>query len=140
MLTPPRWNFGDMAITPDGHTAYLTDEYSILPLNLATNTFGAAISVPGGVGPFIALAPDGSTAYVIGNNTLQPIQLPSGKIGTPITLPVQGFDVTGLAITRNGRTAYVPALDWVLTVNLSRGRYKNEIPVPGGAYAVAIAP
>ena len=101
-----------IAITPDGSTAYVTDEGTtntapgfVTPIDLSTNTPGTAIPV--GSGPdAIAITPNGSAAYVGNYNdqTVTPINLVTNTAGTPI--PVGGAP-TSIAITPDGSTAYV---------------------------------
>ncbi len=101
-----------IAITPNGATAYVTDEGTtntspglVTPIDLATNTAGAPISV--GSGPdAIAITPNGSTAYVGNYNdqTVTPVNLMTNTAGTPI--PV-GASPTAITITPDGSTAYV---------------------------------
>ena len=96
-----------IAITPNGHTAYVTNEASnsVTPINLSNNTAGAAIAV--GSTPWgIAITPNGQTAYVAnsGSGTVTPINLSNNTPGTPIAV---GNDPQGIAITPNGQTAYV---------------------------------
>jgi YVTN family beta-propeller protein len=60
----------DVAITPDGNTAYVTDTTGdLIPIDIATNTTGAPISVfTQGSPPVsggLAISPDGRTAFVI---------------------------------------------------------------------------
>jgi len=101
-----------IAITPDGSTAYVTDEGTsntspgfVTPIDLSTNTPGAPIPV--GSGPdAIAITPNGLTAYVgnYNDDTVTPIKLVTNAAGTPI--PVGGAP-TSIAITPDGSTAYV---------------------------------
>src|SRR5215467_3858033 len=55
---------GQIAITPDGKTAYVTGPGTVIPINTATNTPGPPIHIPGGYIRAIAITPDGRTAYV----------------------------------------------------------------------------
>ena len=54
-----------IAITPDGKTAYVTNDGSdtVTPIDTATNTPGTPIPV-GSIPDGIAITPDGKTAYV----------------------------------------------------------------------------
>jgi YVTN family beta-propeller protein len=58
-----------VAFTPDGATAYVTnyDAATITPIDVATGTPGAPISVGGA--PFgVAVTPGGSTVYVVNSD------------------------------------------------------------------------
>ena len=91
-----------VAITPDGKTAYVTNDVlrgTVTPIAVATNTPGRPIPVrPGPNG--IAIAPDGKTAYVTslnsGNGMVTPIDVATNTPRHPI--PVGSFPF-GIAIT-----------------------------------------
>jgi YVTN family beta-propeller protein len=90
-------NAGDVAISPNGATAYVTVAGGdVVPINVATNTAGASITVPGGVAG-ITLTPDGRTAYVTSlNSIVTPIDTATNTPGTPISV---GTESAGVAIT-----------------------------------------
>ena len=88
----------EIAITPDGGTAYVVnaDSDDVTPIDIATNTPGP--SIPVGDTPFdIAITPDGATAYVVNqiSNNVTPINLATRTPGTPIP----SEDPQGIAIT-----------------------------------------
>lgn len=93
-------NPNEIAITPDGTTAYV-DAYgpgpdNITPIDLATNTPGTPIQVTQGVAG-IAITPDSATAYVSNfNSTVVPINLATQTVGSPITV---GSNSAGIAIS-----------------------------------------
>jgi YVTN family beta-propeller protein len=103
----------DVAITPDGRTAYaIKDGFSssggeVVPIDVATNTAGPAISLSSFPNA-IAITPDGRFAYVVGSgipgNTVTKIDLATQAVAATITLSNQPL---GIAITPDGRTAYV---------------------------------
>src|SRR5262249_23214661 len=92
----------DVAITPDGATAYVTNNIpsgsgTVTPIHVATNTPGPPIPV--GSGPNLAaITPAGATGYVanISSNDVTPIDVATNTPGTPI--PV-GSGPVGVAIT-----------------------------------------
>jgi DNA-binding beta-propeller fold protein YncE len=43
-------NASDVAITPNGSTAYVSSNLGVTPINVATNVPGKLIKVPGGAG------------------------------------------------------------------------------------------
>jgi len=104
---------GLIVITPDGRTAYVTsDESIVVPIDSATGTPGEPIGVgvdrpglydqPDG----IAITPDGKTVYVanIGSGTVTPIDTAMNTPGEPIEV---GVRPRAIAITPDGKTAYV---------------------------------
>jgi YVTN family beta-propeller protein len=104
---------GLIVITPDGGTAYVTsDESIVVPIDTATGTPGAPIRVgvdrpglhdqPDG----IAVAPDGKTVYVanIGSGTVTPIDTATNAPGEPVEV---GVRPRAIVITPDSKTAYV---------------------------------
>ncbi len=104
---------GLIAMTPDGRTAYVTSDESIVaPIDTATGTPGAPIRV-GVTGPGlhdqpdgIVITPDGRTVYVanIESGTVTPIDTATNTPGEPIEV---GVRPRAIVITPDGRTAYV---------------------------------
>jgi DNA-binding beta-propeller fold protein YncE len=86
--------FNRIAITPNGTTAYVTNEIgmdgnTVIPVNLVTNTAEPAIAVTDQ--PFgIAITPNGATAYVVTatdtTGTVVPIDTATNTAGTPISV------------------------------------------------------
>ena len=94
-----------VAITPDGKTAYVTNDLSgsVTPIDTATNTPGTAIAV--GSAPFgVAITPDGKTAYVanLSSGSVTPIDTATNTPGTPIAVG------SSPARSRSPRTARPP--------------------------------
>ena len=90
--------FSDIAITPNGATAYVTNDITdtVTPIDLATKTAGTAIAVadqPIG----IAITPDGATAYAAcstdGTGSVTPIDTATNTAGTPIAVGQGDFDI-----------------------------------------------
>jgi YVTN family beta-propeller protein len=143
-----------IAITPDGSTAYVTEEGTsntspgfVTPIDLSTNTPGAPISV--GSGPdAIAITPNGLTAYVgnYNDDTVTPVNLVTNAAGKAI--PVGGAP-TSIAITPDGTTAYIgrafdSGIQLDLTTNstqpgASASGFASAI-TPDGATVVATSP
>jgi YVTN family beta-propeller protein len=102
---------GQIAITPDGKTAYVPTNASgtVIPISTATNQAAQSIELGHNrtSGPdFIAITPDGRTAYVasLAFNTVTPISTATNTPGRPIRV---GSGPIWIAITPDGRTAYV---------------------------------
>ena len=104
---------GLIGMAPDGRTAYVTSNESIVvPIDTATGTPGAPIRV-GVTGPGvhdqpdgIAITPDGRTVYVanIGSGTVTPIDTATNTPGEPVEV---GVRPRAIVITPDSRTAYV---------------------------------
>src|SRR5690606_22623454 len=98
----------DIAVTPDGETAYVANSFnsSIVPIDTGTNTAGATIWVSDS--PYdLAITPDGGTAYIA--HWTDPGLVSVFDLGTDSvvkTLTVSYFP-TGVAVAPHGRTAYV---------------------------------
>jgi YVTN family beta-propeller protein len=103
--TPSSANYA-MAITPDGHRAYVTDRNNTVSvINTATNTVVATVKVSG---PYnVAFTPDGTRAYVTRPfvNRVTVIATATNTVIAEIISPSRPF---GIAITPDGTHAYVP--------------------------------
>jgi DNA-binding beta-propeller fold protein YncE len=104
----PNW----IAMAHDGKTAYVVNKggRSVMPVNVATNTPGAAIPLPG-LGIEMEISPDGSKAYVAVAGSVDdvvPFDMTTTPItaGSPIKLP-KGTQPHWIAFTPYGKTAYV---------------------------------
>jgi len=86
-----------IAITPDGKTAYVTTGPTVTPIKTATNTPGRPIHVgglPSGSGQ-IVITPDGKTAYVLTGSGVTPISTATNTPGRPIHVALAGaFAIT----------------------------------------------
>jgi DNA-binding beta-propeller fold protein YncE len=111
---------GQIVITPDGKTAYVTGPGTVTPISTATNIPGTPIHIPGGAIRAIATTPDGKTAYVTTESgTVTPINTATNTPGAPIHLggghPRSG--IGQIAITPDGKTAYVATPSGVTPIN-----------------------
>jgi YVTN family beta-propeller protein len=131
-----------VAITPDGKTAYVAngDENSVTPIDLATNTAEAPITV-GNEPSAIAITPDGKTAYVANDlsGSVTPIDTATNTAGTPIT--VAGNPVA-VAITPDGKSAYVAGdgSGSVTPIDLATNTAGAPIPAGNSPSGVAVTP
>jgi YVTN family beta-propeller protein len=148
-----------IAITPDGKTAYVADPGSgtVTPITTATNTAGKPISVgrkPPGLARrwmYIAITPDGKTAYVTNSGpdttvTVTPITIATNTAGKPISVARNppGFDPGWIyiAITPDGSTAYVanPSSGTVIPITTATNTAGKPIKVGYVAGPIAITP
>jgi YVTN family beta-propeller protein len=130
----------EIAVTPNGETAYVVTEAGVTPITLSTGTVGSLIPIAGPRG--IAIAPDGKTAYVADyaeSGTVTPIDVATNTAETPIPA---GPDPDEIAIAPDGKTAYVSNSDvaTVTPITLATGTTGTPIQVAGGsADAIAIS-
>jgi DNA-binding beta-propeller fold protein YncE len=129
----------DIAIDPNGKTAYLAGEGGVFPINIATNRAGREIKIPARCWT-MAFTPDGKMLYVLDDPggsigyqslTVTPIRTATNTALAPIKLlPVPnlrfgpgpyGFDI---AITPGGTTAYIVAGD-----QQGRPYFSSVIPI-----------
>jgi YVTN family beta-propeller protein len=105
-----------VAITPDGNRAYVTNYYSYTVSVIDTNPSDTAYNtvvgtIPVGYLPVgIAITPDGSRAYVANqvSSTVSVIDTNSNTVIKTVTLgPSGSYGATGVAITPDGNRAYV---------------------------------
>jgi YVTN family beta-propeller protein len=135
----------DIAITPDGTTAYVSTDAneSVTAIDTATNTAGTPIPLRGA--DAIAITPDGTTAYVTNiqgpNYSVTPIDLATNTAGTPILV---GGEPDAIAITPDGTTAYVSTNgnsgSFVTPIDTGTNTSGTPIPVDEGAVGIAITP
>ena len=141
-----------VAVTPDGRTAYVLsyETGTAIPISTVTGKPGAAISV-GGAGAFptaIAITADGKTAYVPvttfrGDEMVTPIDTASGTAGKPIrvgTSDAGGCEADAIAITPDGKTAYVTNYTAGTVTAIAAGTAGPPIPVGKAPSYIAITP
>jgi YVTN family beta-propeller protein len=132
----------DVAITPNGRTAYVLDDQKVVPIDVATNKAGTAIPIPQ-FGQSIAITPDGRFAYVTSNfaapDEVTKIDLAAGAVVANI--PV-GHNLSGIAVTPDGRTAYVVSStdNAVVPIDVATNGVGAPIPVGPFPSAIAVAP
>jgi YVTN family beta-propeller protein len=132
----------DVAITPDGRTAYVVSSSSLTPVDVATNKAGTAIAIPM-FGRSIAITPDGRFAYVASNfaavHKVSKVDLAAGVVVTEI--PV-GDDLGGIAVSPDGRIAYVVSSNdgSVYPINVATNAVGPAIAVGGFPVAIAVTP
>lgn len=131
-----------MAITADGRTVLATDGASpvIIPIDTATNTAGAPITVgkAGDEPSAIAVTPDSRIAYAVEATTVVPVDLATRSAGKPIRVGPTG---QGIVITPDGATAYVVGGDrTIIPIDIATNTAGRPITVaPPGPHFLAIA-
>jgi YVTN family beta-propeller protein len=130
----------DVAITPDGKTAYVAGGGDLVPIDVATNTAGTPIEVgfcPNGV----AVKPDGSRVYVtdLCDSTVSVVDVATGKELT--TVSVGSFPVA-IAITPDGARAYVSnsGEKTVTPIDLATNTAGTPIEVGEAPRGIAVTP
>jgi YVTN family beta-propeller protein len=139
-----------IAITPDGRTAYVLNigAGTVIPVSTATNTAGPPIPVAPGRfhgAMSIAITPDGKTAYVTNliSNKVTPISTATNTAGTPISVAPGPAEI---AITPDGKTAYAVSeppngsRGTVTPISTATNTAGTPIPVGPASFAIAITP
>ena len=132
-----------VAVTPDGKTAVVANfgDGTVTPVDLATMRALPAIAV--GPGPtaiaISSISPaGGAAAWVAVGASLVPVSLSALTPGASL---VVGHIAEAVAVTADGRTAWVAGEDGAITpVDLSTGRAGTGTRVGGRPSAIAIAP
>jgi YVTN family beta-propeller protein len=134
-----------IAITPDGTTAYVTNNIGshVTPIDTATNAALTPISTLKGPDA-IAFTPDGATAYVTcvcKSGGVIPISTGSNTAGPPILSRAIGPRPIAIEITPNGKTAYVINYDsgTITPIVTATNAVGNAIKLGDRAHPVALA-
>jgi DNA-binding beta-propeller fold protein YncE len=110
-------NPGQMIVTPDGSTMYITAEDAMAVLNLQSGVVTTTIDIRGGGG--MAFSPSGSVLYVSGSNLpdlVYGISTSTNEIATkvPNSLSTSGY---AICVSPNGEVLYVGAGVGLVTVS-----------------------
>jgi len=105
----------DIAVTPDGKTAYVLDgggsqAYAnlVIPIDLAAGRALAPIRIKAsGVVGGVVVSPHGGTAYVLSSRAITPINTATNKAGPAINLPKSAGYADNFRLAPNGKTIYV---------------------------------
>ncbi len=134
----------DIAMAPDGGTAYVTGGVGLVLIDTATDTVEHTISLNSPYG--VAITPNGKTAYVTNfgaamgvGTTVTPVNLVTDKAETPITV---GSEPIAVAVTPDGKTAYVAdyGSDTITPINTATDTAGPPITVGSSPAAIAITP
>lgn len=134
-----------VAITPDGRTLYVVNHQSLSLVRTSTNKAVRKVNVPGypwGSTTPIVFTPDSKIGFVSSdswNGTITPITTASGKALRPIRV---GHDPQAMAVTPNGRMAYVAnyGSGTVTPISLASGRAVKPVKVGDGPSEIVITP
>jgi len=143
--TIPSTEAGDfavnIAITPDGRFAYVTNLYgTVAVIDTCTNTVVDTVNV--GILPIgIAITPDGRYAYVANSGSFTVSVIDTSTNIVVKTIPV-GRDPLGVAISPDGNLVYVTIAqeDKVSVIDTATNSVVNNIPVGDFPHGIAITP
>jgi YVTN family beta-propeller protein len=126
----------NIAITPNGKTAYVTANTTVTPVTTTTGAVGKAITV-GEMTQIIVITPNGKTVYAVSlaSGTVTPISTRTNKAGPPIKI-----GAGDLVITPNSKTAYAVAGPGVIPFRTATNKLGTPIKVAGGGGEIAITP
>ena len=144
-----------IAVSPDGRTAYVNTDGTILPVSLGTDTVGTALRLPDSQ-PFpylLTISPDSSTIYAISGQTnyLDKISAAAGSTSARIQLGPSGqWYPTVVAFGPAGRTVYVLSyaeqtrqkvyLGLLTLVDAATGKAGKSVLLRGVPAAIAFRP
>jgi YVTN family beta-propeller protein len=145
----PGTNPKDVAITPNGNYAYVTNSLSnnvTIIQNASSGSPSVLTTVGVGTSPYnVAITPNGNYAYVTNNGSNNVTIIQNASSGSPsvLTTLAIGTNVRGIAITPNGNYAYVANSGNVTIIqNASSGSPSVLTTLASGSvsYDVAITP
>ncbi len=137
-----------IAITPNGHTAYVANNGSdsVTPIDLTTSppTPGTAIGVD--VGPTaVAINPSGTSVFVLNGTTLSVSVISTATNTVTSTYSLLPYNqLTGLAVSVSGQSLYVsednPPHQGLGIVNAATGAQSVELPAGVTPFGVSVLP
>lgn len=143
---------GEIALTPDGQTAYVGVFEAVQAIDLATGNVKATIPLPDTVSSvaYLTVSPNGKRLYINYVKGTNPNRAPKQNLILQVdTSTNQAINTIGVtynfnfgnsAITPDGKYLYVPGAE-VLMLNTITDKIADRISVGGGALrSVAIAP
>jgi hypothetical protein len=137
----------DIAIAPDGATAYLSGRQYVTPVSLSTGKAFSPIRLAPDFVQHIAifeLSPTGKIGYAqrLGGSLVQPVNLVSGTALRPVSLPPGHGTVDAVAFGPGGNIAYVGVSGRsgeVIPVHTATQRAGQPIAVDGAPQQIVIA-
>jgi len=141
-----------LASVADARTAYVggadqnTAAPYVVPVNLATQSPGSQIPLPGGgegASQRLAITPDGATVWApnLSADNVVPIAVATNTAGTPVNLP-GGTGPSAIAIAPDGSAVYVTGegTDNLTRINTATNTVAGTIPVGSAPIGIAITP
>lgn len=145
---PVGTNPDGIAITPNGHTAYVANfgSDSVTPIDLTTSppTAGTAIGVD--VGPTaVAINPSGTSVFVLNGTTLSVSVISTATNTVTSTYSLLTYNqLTGLAVSVSGQSLYVtednPPNQGLGIINAATGTQSVELPAGVVPWGVSVLP
>ena len=127
---------GDIVITPDGKTLYVSTGNGVVPISTATGTAGTPIR---GLHPTdLAITPDGKTLYVTGQTgrmaRLTAVSTATNRPGRSAPIPALPSQ---MVITPDGKSIYLASNDSIIPVSTATNQPGKPISVsPRGPLAI----
>ena len=128
----------DVAITPNGKTAYVVDgrggspyENFVFPIDLAAKKALAPVRLKArGLATRLVISPGGGTAYVVSARAVTPINTATNTAGPPINIPDRDGLAYDIALTPNGKTIYVLTPRGVIPIRTASRTVLPMIAIP----------
>lgn len=119
----------EVSVSPDGERVYVLNagDNTVSVIDIATNAVIDTIAIPTTtIGAFVsalAINSKGTQAYVAVtfDNVVVPINLATNTVGTPIPLNPGDTFPAGIALTPNGKTAFVVNFNTITRINNVNG-------------------
>ncbi len=136
-----------IAVSPDGGSVWVAAGESnwLVPIETATETALDRVTVPS-FATNLAFTGDGSKLWALSTGTttfLVPIDPTTNTAGTGISFAGSGMSVesfgNGLAVSPNGKTAYVSSAEKFVAVNLQAGTVGTPVHLPVYSVGMAVA-
>jgi hypothetical protein len=128
----------DVAITPNGKTAYVVDgrggspyENFVFPIDLAAKKALAPVRLKArGLATRLVISAGGGTAYVVSARAVTPINTATNTAGPPINIPDRDGLAYDIALTPNGKTIYVLTPRGVIPIRTASRTVLPMIAIP----------
>jgi YVTN family beta-propeller protein len=142
---------GEIALTPDGQTAYVgTFSYTVQAIDLANGNVKATIPLPSarGVGSYLTIGPSGKRLFISYDRTrvgTVPRQNVVLQVDTSTNQVIKtigffpNFDFGKSGITPDGKYLYIPGAK-LLMLDVATNKIPDHISLGGVLRSVAVAP
>jgi YVTN family beta-propeller protein len=141
---------GDIALTPDGKTAYVLNTWSHSVSIVSTGSGGATSrTIKAGRYPIgIAMTPSGNRVFITrhensGFGSVLPVKASTGVPGHPVSPPrQQGYITDAIAVAPDGRTVYAAedglTSPWAGLLPIRTGGDRPDSPIKLGRFPYGI--